>query len=110
MAFKSVRPRNVAVIVGVCALIASLLLYVHPSQAVVRALGWIAFVVASVLIWYGLERTGIFVLGANVFARMSSGVRIIVGIPLVLALAALGSGALWLAANAIAWLTSANAI
>jgi hypothetical protein len=75
-----------------------------------QIIGWFVFACAVVAIWYGLEKLGLLSLGAQVFSRMAPWMRIIVGIPIVLSLVALGGGALWLAGNVIAWLTGANAI
>ncbi|MFB2776407.1 hypothetical protein [Shewanella xiamenensis] len=65
----------------------SILLVVHFYPTIPRSfLGWVALFFLGIPAWVILEFTGEFVLDASFFKRMPSGLRIIVGVPVVLVL------------------------
>lgn len=65
----------------------STFLVMHFYPTIPRSfLGWVALFFLGIPAWVILELTGEFVLGASLFKRMPSGLRIIVGVPVVLVL------------------------
>ena len=62
---------------------------IHFYPTIPRSfLGWVALFFLGIPAWVILESTGEFVLGASFFKRMPSGLRIIAGVLVVLALMA----------------------
>jgi hypothetical protein len=82
-------------------------LYVYDSALFTRIAGWVAFAIGLVGIWLFLEWFGEFVFGARFFSRMSSGARIVIAVPVLVGVAAVGWALLWGLAIAIKWVTNA---
>jgi hypothetical protein len=110
VAFKSSTAVIIAALFAAWVLALGVLLLVPGPSPLRQVYAWVAFAVAMLLVWAVLEWLGVFVFGARIFSRMSSVARIVLGVPLVVSMVALGYGLLWAVANAIAWLGSANAI
>ncbi len=80
--------RNVLVAAGVLAFVLGVLLYLYFPAVPHSLLGWVALVGLGLPVWVFLEWLGEAVLGSRFFARRSSGFRILLGVPALIALGA----------------------
>jgi|SRR5690606_28490723 len=80
--------KGILSVIGIIGFI-SIFLVIHFYPTIPRSfLGWVALFFLGIPAWVILESTGEFVLGASFFKRMPSGLRIIAGVLVVLALMA----------------------
>ena len=84
---------------GVGVAVVCVLLYVYYPAAPHSILGWAALVGPGIPVWMALEWLGEQVGESQFFKRRSSGIRILLGVPVVLALIALG----WLGTRLVQW-------
>ena len=81
--------RNVVLLIAGVGLLLGVLLYAYFPAVPRSFLGWLALVGLGVPVWIFLEWLGEAVVGSNFFARRSSGVRILLGVPTALAIMAI---------------------
>jgi len=81
--------RNVVLLIVGLGLLLCALLYVYFPAVPHTALGWLALVGLGVPAWMFLEWLGEAVVGSSFFARRSSGVRILLGVPAAIAIIAI---------------------
>ena len=84
--------RNVALVIVGVGLLLCALLYAYFPAVPHSLLGWLALVGLGVPVWIFLEWLGEAVVGSRFFARRSSGVRILLGVPTALAIMAIAWG------------------
>ena len=94
--------RHVAILVGATALAVCALLYAFAPAVPHSVLGWAALAGLGIPAWLFLEWLGGAVLGSGFLTRRSSGMRILLGVPAVLVLAAIGWLCVWLVQAAVA--------
>ena len=87
--------RNLLVAAGVLAFVLGALLYLYFPAVPRSVLGWVALVVLGLPVWVFLEWLGEAVLGSRFFTRRSSGLRILLGVPAVIAVAAIAMVLIW---------------
>ena len=93
--------RNAIAALAVAALVLCGLLWLYFPALPRSVLGWIALVGLGLPVWALLEWLGEAVLGSRFFARRSSGFRILLGVPVCLALIAFGMACVWLVQAAV---------
>ncbi|MCL2919713.1 hypothetical protein [Shewanella litorisediminis] len=80
--------KGILSVIGIIGFIA-IFLVIHFYPTIPQSLlGWVALFFLGLPAWVILESTGEFVLSSQFFKRMPSGLRIIVGVPVVLGLMA----------------------
>ena len=78
--------RDVGLLIGGVGLLLCALLYAYFPVVPHSLLGWLALVGLGAPVWIFLEWLGEAVVGLRFFARRSSGVRILLGVPTALAI------------------------
>jgi hypothetical protein len=82
-------------------------LYLYDSALFARIVEWVALAIGLIGIWLFLEWFGEIVFSARFFSRMSSGARIVIGVPVLIGIVAVGWALLWGLAISIKWVTNA---
>jgi hypothetical protein len=87
--------RSSAAIAGGVVFVLALLavqVWVFPTSIA----GWVVLVVLGIPVWFALEWVGDKVLSARYFKRLPSVARVALGVPVVAALMAVGTGLAWI--------------
>ena len=82
--------RTIGTALGFIVLLALGLLYLYYPVIPHSVIGWAALFIVGIPTWIALELLGEFTLGRPFFAKMRSGTRIVVAIPVVIALMVVG--------------------
>lgn len=90
MALTTSKLRALGLALGAIAFITCALLYLYYPAIPHSAFGWAALFVVGIPTWIALELFGEYALGRPFFAKLSSGARIAVAVPIVIALMVIG--------------------
>ena len=94
--------RHVSILVGGTVVVLCALLYAFAPAVPHSVLGWAALAGLGIPAWLFLEWLGGAVLGSGFLTRLASGMRVLLGVPVLLVLAAIGWLCVWLVQVAVA--------
>ena len=87
--------RHVLLALGIVVFLLCGLLFLGFPVVPTSFMGWVALVTLGIPTWFFLEWLGEQVLGSAFFSRRSPAVRILLAVPAVIALVAVGSVLVW---------------
>jgi hypothetical protein len=91
--------RNLGRTAGISVVVVCVLLYAYYPAVPHSMLGWVALLALGAPVWISLEWFGEAVGESRFFKRRSSGMRILFGVPVVLALMVIA----WLGTRLVQW-------
>jgi len=82
----TLKLRKLIFLAGIIGFFVCTLLFIYYPAAPRSLLGWLTLICVGLPVWFFLEWLGERVLGMNFFTKLSSSMRVIIAVPLVIVL------------------------